>query len=241
MMLKSKFLVLTFFLSFGFTLSHAQDTRDYDQLDPYTESEFQNGQREYAKLVFFDYRGTNAFDVSFGAATLATGDTENNKYGFYYRLGYKRYILDHFAVGVSYNNYKLSYSLIDQEEIEIEQQLNSIDFNFEYIVLPYDEYTPFFYAGFGYNALDSFEVSSIKLQLGFGMEYIVTDKLGVRLFGEYNHSMDDDMEFLINDQDDDTIIRVGAGLNFYFGGSKERERRLESIPTVIKSNLIEEE
>ncbi|MFP4846624.1 Curli production assembly/transport component CsgG [Winogradskyella sp. PE311] len=233
MILKSKWLFFnTLFIICSFNLIYSQeDTRDYDKLETQTlrdSSEYYKS--EFNKLLFYDYRGTNVFEGAIGAGTLI-GDAENTSYGLFYKLGYKRSITDHLLLGLSYNSYNLSYD-------SIEQELISIDFNIEFLVLPYDDFSPFLFGGFGYNALNDFEISAVKIQAGFGFEYIVASKFGLKLFAEYNYSLDDEVEFLINDQEDDSFLRLGFGINLYFGGENQRLKRLEKIPTKIKTNSI---
>lgn len=222
------FLILTLITFSTFNFSFSQDNDANEKLE---KKDFEEAASKFKTLVFFDYRGTNAFDAAMGASTLID-DFENSEFGFYFKAGYKRSVLDNLFIGISFNKYDLVY-----EEV-IEQNLISLDFNIEYFVLPYTRFSPFVYGGFGYNTLDDFEVNAVKVQGGLGVEYIVADGLGIKLYGEYNYSLDDETEFLINDQEDDVFIRVGVGINLYFGGYKERQKRLKDIPTQIKSNPI---
>jgi curli production assembly/transport component CsgG len=63
--------------------------------------------------------------------------------------------------------------------------------------------------------------------------------LGIKLYGDYNYVLSNEMEGLIMPDNDESILRVGLGLNFYFGGNKRKEQILKNIETVINSNLIE--
>lgn len=233
MILKSKsFILYIIFILCSFSFLKAQeDTRDYDQLETQrVRDSIDYYKKEFAQLLFFEYRGTNILEGAVGASTLI-GDVDNTAYSLFYKIGYKRSVTDHLFFGVSYNSYNLSYE-------DIEQELTSFDFNIEYVTLPYDKFSPFLYAGFGYNALNDMEVSTVKIQAGFGFEFIIASKLGFKLFAEYNYSLEDETEFLINDQEDDSFLRIGAGFNIYFGGEKQKEKRLEKIPTMIKTNSI---
>lgn len=218
--------------SANFSFSQNKDERiepEVNDFDNTTSKE--DAAAKFATLVFFDYRGTNTFDTALGASSII-GDVENPEFGFYFKVGYKRSVLDNLSIGVSFNKYDLLYN------DNIEQNLISFDLNLEFLALPYKRVSPYIYGGFGYNALDNFEMNAVKVQGGVGVEYIVADGLGLKLFGEYNYSLDDEMEFLINDQEDDTFLRVGLGINLYFGGYQERQKRLKDIPTQIKSNPI---
>ncbi|WP_299129519.1 Curli production assembly/transport component CsgG [uncultured Winogradskyella sp.] len=215
---------------FSVNLSFSQETRDYDQLDSNNEADIAESKKKFSQLVFFDYRGTNVLETTVGL-TILQDNLENKESGFYFRLGYKRAIIDHLFIGLSYNSYVLSYN-------DIEQKLESFDFNLEFLALPYDNFTPFLFGGFGYNTLRDIEASTVKLQGGFGLEFIVVDKLGLKFFAEYNYNLEDKTEFVINDEDDDTFLRLGFGLNFYFGGETQRQKRLKEIPTQMKTNSI---
>ena len=183
------------------------------------------------KLIFYDYRGTNAFDVGFGTAVI-NGDIEDPEFEIYFKAGYKRFITNHVNIGISYNKYNLAFKDVYNEGFM------SFDLNLEYIMLPYNRFSPFLFAGGGYNAANYFETTATKVQGGGGIEYIVIDGLGVKLFAEYNYTFTDELDGVIAGAGDDTFFRIGFGFNIYFGGAKKKERRLDTEETVIKSNPI---
>lgn len=217
-MILSKHAIVILLASFLFlTFARAQETQDSTKVD------------QSAK--FFDYRGTNVIDFGIGGTTVI-GDYENKDFGFYYSLGYKRFLTPHLFLGLIANGYNIS-----AEEMDFD--LFSIDFNLELLLLPYDRVSPYVYGGFGINTSSDVDANAIKTQLGIGVEYIVMDRLGIKMYYEYNYSFEDDEEFLIVDERNDKFLRFGIGLNYYFGGGKERQKRLKEEKTIINSNLLD--
>ncbi len=195
------------------------------------DQSFEDNKKLYSKLVFFDYRGTNAIDVAVGSSVI-NGDFQDPLFEIYFKIGYKRFLTEHINIGFAYNKYNIAYKDVYNEGFM------SFDVNVEYIFLPYERFTPFIYAGAGYNSANYFENTSTKIQGALGIEYIVSEKVGLRLFGEYNHNMGDELDGLIAGQSDDVLYRMGIGVNFYFGGNKRKQKMLSDINTVIQSNLV---
>lgn len=183
-------------------------------------------------LVFFDYRGTNTIDAALGSSKT-NGDLPDSEFSFYYKLGYKRYVNDHLNVNLSYHNYNVVFGNSYNE------RFMSFDLNIEYFVSPYKKFSPFFQAGFGHNINNNSQNTSFKFQWALGLEYILIDGIGLKLFGEYNSNFTDELDGLIIGVTNDIGIRLGFGVNFYFGGKNKRAERLSRVKTVIKSNLLE--
>jgi len=220
MITKSKFFVLSvLFSALCFNLSFSQ------------EEENTSKKEQFEKLLFFDYRGTNAIEAAIGTSVI-NGDLEDPIFEIYFRIGYKHFLSDYVNIGFTYNKYNVAYRDIYNEGFM------SFDLNFEYLMFPYKKFTPFIYAGAGYNAANYFVTSSTKVQGAIGFESIVSEKVGIRLFGEYNSNFSDDLDGLVAGATNDTFFRIGLGVNFYFGGAERRERRLKNIDTVINSNPI---
>ena len=113
----------------------------------------------------------------------------------------------------------------------------SFDLNLEYLMSPYNSISPFIYAGYGYNAANYFENRGAKAQGGLGIEIIVAEKIGVKLFGEYNYVIFNETNTILLEENI-SLFRLGIGVNLYFGGKKKKEGLLEKLDTVIKSNSI---
>jgi curli production assembly/transport component CsgG len=180
---------------------------------------------------FFDLRGTNVADLGLGGSTLF-GDYEDKSFGFYYRVGYKRYITPNIFVGLTANGYT-----IGAEDTDF--NLMSFDFSMELLLLPYDRFSPIVYGGFGINTSSDVDANAVKTQIGIGVEYMVVEQVGIKLYYEYNYSFEDELQPLIVDDRNDKFLRFGLGLNFYFGGTQEREKRVQEMETIINSNLLD--
>jgi len=194
------------------------------------EEQSSDDQKEFQKLDFYNLRGTNAIDVGIGGSTLF-GDYEDTSIGFYYRAGYKRALSPSIFAGITANGFNFSYN-------DVDQSLLSVDFNLEYLFIPNEMFTPLIYAGFGMSMDSETDVSAMKAQVGFGFEVLIVEKLGFKIFYEYNYGFDDDTEVLVFDGKNDKFMRLGIGVNYYFGGTNQKEKIQKEVKTIKNSNPI---
>ncbi|GAB4159878.1 MAG: hypothetical protein Tsb0033_15070 [Winogradskyella sp.] len=185
----------------------------------------------FKELDFLEFRGTHVVDAAFGTSLLL-GDYPESKPNIFFRIGYKYHINRNLNINLSFNKYNLSVSET------LEQGYMSFDLNLEYMVIPHKAFTPFLFGGYGYNASNYFEESQTKLQFGLGLEYMVMEGVGLKLFGDYNYVLSNELEGLISPANDESFLRIGLGVNLYLGGNKRKEQILNQIDTVINSNLI---
>ncbi len=183
------------------------------------------------RYAFYNSRGTNSIDLAIGSSILDI-DYPDFDYESYFRVGYKKHITSHLSLGLTFNKYNVAINDTYNEGFM------SFDLNAEFLLSPFTKFSPFLYVGGGYNAANYFETATNKAQAGFGLEYIITTKLGLKLFGEYNYTFTDELDGLISGDTDDSFIRVGLGLHVYFGGKKKKEMYQRKLKTVINSNLI---
>ncbi|MHA7843960.1 MAG: outer membrane beta-barrel protein [Winogradskyella sp.] len=222
---KNKFLTIIFiFLNLCFVSAQEEEIQ--------SNQTQQSNKSLYRELDFLQLRGTHVVDGVVGTSMIL-GDYPDSELDVFFRLGYKYHILSNLNVNLSFNKYNIALS------DTINEGFMSFDLNLEYLISPYNELSPFIFGGYGYNASSSFEETHTKVQFGLGLEYMVMDKLGIKLYGDYNYVLSNEMEGLIMPDNDESILRVGLGLNFYFGGNKRKEQILKNIETVINSNLIE--
>ncbi|ARV06416.1 hypothetical protein BTO04_06755 [Polaribacter sp. SA4-10] len=104
---------------------------------------------------------------------------------------------------------------LDNKDIFHEPFLTS-GLNFEYTILPFEKFTPYVYVGAGLITKTNLEQMFFKLQGGLGLEYLITNKIGLFINGEYNMMLSDDLDGQILGEKNDFISRLGVGINVYF-------------------------
>lgn len=180
---------------------------------------------------FYDLRGTNAFDVAIGTSVI-NGDFVDPMWEIYSHVGYKRHFTPHLAVDIGYHKFNLAYVDLYNEGFM------SFDLNIEVLLRPHHIFSPYIFAGAGYNAANHFSQSDPKIQGGIGIEYIVTDGVALKLFSDYNYVSSDTLDGLEAGAADDVYWRVAFGANIYFGGNDKKAKALKDIPTVRNTYSI---
>lgn len=188
---------------------------------------------------------------SFGLAKI-NGDLINPEFKLNSRIGYKGYINSNFNLNLNLNSFNLS------NEGLYNQGFISADFNVEYNMIPFDKLSPYVYLGVGTNISDDFNSINPKIQGGIGLEYLLTDRLGITVYSENNLVFSDNLDGFVQGKRDDMYFRAGLGLNFYFGDannklsekrkkSRERKKELKRIKkenirkSILKNNAKDEE
>lgn len=97
------------------------------------------------------------------------------------------------------------------------------DIDLEYIVLPYNVFSPYLSAGFGMLSDVSGDDSKLKFktQVGAGLEYKVSPTVSIRGFGNYHMGFDDDWDGLIQGKRNDHFLQFGLGIQLYLHNSKK--------------------
>lgn len=180
---------------------------------------------------FYELRGTNAIDAAAGGV-LANADLPDPSLDLAFRIGYKRFVIPSLSVGVTYNKFNIAF------DNGFNQGFMSFDLNLEYTVLPHNRFSPFIFAGGGYNAANYFDQTSAKYQGGGGLEFIVTDKVGIKIMADYNGLLSDDLDGLELGDGNDAYWRFMIGTNIYFGGGTSKQKHDRKSPTIINSNPI---
>lgn len=159
----------------------------------------------------------NGFLSFSGGTTLLSGDYSKNSPGFLGKVEYGNKILSFLTLNLAGSYFELSNAGNFQEE------LLGLDFNAQIKVLPKDRLTPYIYGGPGYvyslasDISPGISKSFIKVQYGVGLEYLISDQLGLKIYGEHHLSFSDELDYIVNGRRDDHYFSFGAGVNFYFG------------------------
>ena len=166
-------------------------------------------------------RGKVALSVSGGTAII-DGDYPNPKASITMNSNIKL-----FFKKPNFNlNIGMGYLKLENEKV-FKQEFILSDVNLEYNVLPYDNFTPFVYGGLGViSSLSNINDMFGKFQYGLGLEYLPSNNIGIKLFGEQSLMFSDNLDGIINGKRGDHFWKVGVGLNFYFGKPKERVKSL---------------
>lgn len=183
------------------------------------------------KTEFYEIRGTNVLDYGTGTSVIH-GEFADPIFSGYFHASYKRYLFPHLNVNIGYNKFNLAYEDIYNE------RFTSFDLNLESTLYPHYKFSPFIFVGVGYNASNHFKETDFKFQGGCGIEYMVTQGIGLKLYGDYNYVVNDKLLGLISGVGDYAYFRIGFGFNFYFGGDAKKLKILKDQPTIIKSNPI---
>lgn len=170
---------------------------------------------------FTEKRGSTAFSFNAGTA-LMDGDYADPQFDYYFSAGIKQFLFSpKFNVNASINLFRLR-----NKEV-FEKRFASLDANLEYIVMPYDNLTPYIFAGTGLMLKTSIN-PDVKFQYGAGIEYMPTPKLGFRIFGEHNVLFTDELDNVIHGKRDDFFWRFGVGINLYLGKGFKKSKPISN-------------
>ncbi|GAB5400530.1 MAG: hypothetical protein Aureis2KO_21150 [Aureisphaera sp.] len=156
-----------------------------------------------------------------GFATIMNGDYEKKPLSYGASLGYSHKITNHLNLGanLTYQNFESSFSF--------DKEFLTTDINLEYIVLPYDNFTPFVYGGGGVLFDPSSTQSAFgkvdpapKIQGGVGIIAQLTDRWAVRGFFESDLLFTDLLDGLESGKRDDYYYNFGLGVSFSLGKKK---------------------
>lgn len=164
--------------------------------------------------VLENRRSKFAIELS-GGTTLMDGDYQDPLLRPFGRSALKWMISPSFTASASTNVVNLANkNLLDVGYI-------TYDLNMEWIILPKDRLTPYLYVGGGYGMNRKFENTYGKFQYGAGLEYMASDRIGLKLFAEQNINFSDNIDYIVAGTRDDYYYKFGLGLTYYFGKKKK--------------------
>ncbi len=164
-------------------------------------------------------RSVNAIGVSFGNAVM-DGDYADPNLNFNVNFELKRFISPHLFIAGDAGIFRLS------NKNAYSDNFFSLDLNGGYVFLPYDNLTPFVYAGGGIISNFAQGNTHPKGQYGLGLEYFPSRNIGIKLYGEQNILRNDNLDRLIQGKRNDFYWRFGFGINIYFAQSIKKHKRI---------------
>ncbi|MBQ0788576.1 MAG: Curli production assembly/transport component CsgG [Oceanihabitans sp.] len=187
--------------------------------------------KDNSHAFFYQYRADNVFTAALGTAVI-NGDYQDPLFEFYGQVGYKRYINPYVNVNFTFNKFNLAHKNSSNNGFM------SFDLNVESTIMPDRFFTPFVFVGAGVNASNYFAATGMKIQGGLGVEYIIMEDFGIKLFSDYNHTFSDELDGKVFGKANDVFWRIGFGVNYYFGNSNKKKKIPRNESTIINSNPI---
>ncbi|WP_369752354.1 CsgG/HfaB family protein [Flavobacterium sp. WC2409] len=157
------------------------------------------------------------FAIEFGSGvTLMDGDYANPLLRPMGRGALKYFLTPSFNLSASTNAINLA------NKDRFDRWYATFDLNAEFILLPKDKLSPYVFAGGGFGMNKDFENFHTKVQYGLGLEYLVSDRISIKMYGEHNLNFSDNIDYLKRGVRDDYYFRFGLGLTYYFTKKKDK-------------------
>lgn len=179
-------------------------------------------------------RTKNIIMVGVGS-TLLNGDLNAPEYENFIQIQYKRFITSNLNI-----NGNLKKFNIKDYNFETNGFLSG-DLNMEWYVFPNNKFTPYVYLGAGILTSNDFDDQNYKVQGGFGVDYLITDKIALTGSIEANYIYDKQKGSQLLEEADQLYFNALIGLHFYIGDKKSSssQKSKQNQTSTINSNQIE--
>lgn len=204
-------------------------------VDSYNEEENIADDRRIYDRMFKEKRGNNVFELAAGT-TYLQGDYPNPKFELMaVSGGYKRYMTPNFNFGIHFSKFNLAND--EKHDYRSTYGFMTFDIEAELMLLPYDNLSPYAFVSGGVLASNYFKEVYPKVEYGLGLEYLLSEKVGIHAFGGYNMVFSDEVDGIKAGKRDDHYLRFGAGLNLYlFNKKKDKTKNKKDAPEVNTLN-----
>ncbi|AZI68040.1 curli production assembly protein CsgG [Kaistella daneshvariae] len=182
---------------------------DFDKIIAnYTAEKKQNYSRIIGNKFPDQHRGKMSVFASVEAFKIK-GDYKDAQMNIGGKIGVKYFLTNAFNLEANVSLVTLENSGILKEDVMMSEV------NAEYLFLPKYKLSPFVYAGVG--TLLQSGTPLYKAQAGGGLEYLITKNLALRAGSQYDFGFSDNWDKFVSGKRKDMGVRVGLGLNLYFG------------------------
>lgn len=155
-----------------------------------------------------------------GGGALINGDYSDKDLSYSFGIGGKWYFNPYLNIGLGIDKFELSNGEAFTEGF------NAINLNSELILLPYEKISPFVFAGIGTVNSDNFNQTFFKAQYGGGIEYLVSDEIGISVQASHHLVFGDDLDNIVQGKRDDQYLNFTIGLQYYFKKPLKMESEL---------------
>ena len=184
----------------------------YNLISGYKKENEANNQRLLGNKVENTVRKSNFITLNVEGQQI-NGDYKNAANTIGSKVGIGFFLNKNINLEASVNTVKIKNTGI------IERDYFGPEFNIQYLFLPQFKFTPFVYAGFG--ALFSDNDPFIKANLGGGLDYLISDNFSARTYFQYDFGFKDKLDGFVSGKQNDNIMRIGLGINYYFGNQQK--------------------
>ena len=177
-------------------------------LDSYTK------EKEEADLALLygrdrnEKRGKVGFELDGGAAYI-DGDYVNPTPKPMVKAGVKYFFTPFFDISGTFSVFRVG----NKDRLDV--GYGSIDVNLDFMILPYDAFSPFVYVGTGTFFNSAYENVQTKIQGGLGLEYLVSNNFGIKVYSEFNMGFSDKLDYIDAGTRDDYFYCFGVGMSYY--------------------------
>jgi len=200
-------------------------------VENYNKEENIADDRRIYDRIFKEKRGKNVFELGAGTSYLL-GDYSNSKFDLMaVSGGYKRYMTPNFNFGIHYS--KLNLATEEKHDYKSSYGLMSFDIEAELMLLPYDDLSPYGFVSGGILASNYFKEVYPKIEYGLGLEYLLSEKVGIHAFGGYNMVFSDEVDGIKTGKRDDHYLRFGAGLNLYLFNKNKGKLKNKKVTSEV--------
>jgi len=168
---------------------------------------------------FKERRGEKALFANGGFA-LMSGDYNNADLSYSARIGGKWYFNPYLNANASIHKFQL------RNEGAFSEGFNAIDVNAELVLLPFEKLSPFFFGGMGTVNSDDFDRTFFKFQYGGGIEYLISDQIGISANAAHNLVLSDKLDNVVQGKRDDQYFNFSIGVNWYFKKPLKMDKEL---------------
>ncbi|WP_281240303.1 CsgG/HfaB family protein [Flavobacterium praedii] len=156
----------------------------------------------------YEKRGKVGFEIDGGAAYI-DGDYVNPVPKPLVKAGVKYFFTPNFSINGAASVFRVG----NKDRLDV--GYGSIDINLNFLILPFDSFSPFVYVGTGTFFNSAYENIQGKIQGGLGLEYLITNNLGINAYSEFNMCFSDNVDYMKAGKRDDYFYCFGLGLSYY--------------------------
>ncbi|WP_281323790.1 CsgG/HfaB family protein [Flavobacterium sp. IMCC34518] len=156
----------------------------------------------------YEKRGKVGFEIDGGTAYI-DGDYVNPVPKPLVKASVKYFFTPNFSINGAASVFRVG----NKDRLDV--GYGSIDINLNFLILPFDSFSPFVYVGTGTFFNSAYENIQGKIQGGLGLEYLITNNLGINAYSEFNMCFSDNVDYMKAGKRDDYFYCFGLGLSYY--------------------------